>query len=226
MSGSARLRWKRTLNQLKFLYEEFDLIKEMCQESATDFQNYFNDYCRDNDVDFNDIIDRSMEHQAQHKHGTLDESWDVNAGGLVKYEDQGDGGEEETEIPYEMSQDEQELFDTFSKLFKRLALILHPDKLTNDLSENERRVKLKEFKEANDALKQHRYFVLLDLAAKYKIKPPKNYKQQIRWMKKQIGKVTSEVERQKKTYNYMFSECETDAEKEQLIKNFVNQLKS
>ena len=226
MSGSARLRWKRTLNQLKFFYEELDLLKEMVQESSTDFQNYFNDYCRDNDVDFNEIIDRSMQHQAQQRQGTLDESWDVNAGGLVKYEDQGEGGEEESEIPYEMSKDEQELFDTFSKLFKRLALILHPDKLTDELPEKERRVKLKEFKEANDALKHHRYFVLLDLAAKYKIKPPKNYKQQIRWMKKQIGEIGTEVDRQKKTYNYMFSECESDVEKEQLMRSFVAQLKS
>ena len=125
-----------------------------------------------------------------------------------------------------MSQDEQELFDTFSKLFKRLALVLHPDKLADDLPTNERRVKLKEFKEANDALKHQRYFVLLDLAAKYKIKPPKNYKQQMRWMKKQIGKVSESAEKEKQTYNYMFTECETDADKEQLIENFVNQLKS
>tara|TARA_Y100000593_G_scaffold53823_1_gene100718 strand:- start:1921 stop:2601 length:681 start_codon:yes stop_codon:yes gene_type:complete len=226
MSGSARLRWKRTLNQLKFLYEELDLIKEMSREGALDFQNYFNDYCRDNGINFRDIVERSMAHQRQQHQESLDEIGEGSAGALMRYESQGEGTEEESEIPYEMSQDEQELFDTFSKLFKRLALVLHPDKLADDLPTNERRVKLKEFKEANDALKHQRYFVLLDLAAKYKIKPPKNYKQQIRWMKKQIGKVSEAAENEKTTYNYMFTECETDAEKEQLIENFVNQLKS
>ena len=111
-------------------------------------------------------------------------------------------------------------------MIKQLALILHPDKLGNDLPEEEVRVKLREFKEANDALNQHRYFVLLDLAAKYKVRLPKNYKQQIRWMKKQIGKVRTDVEREKKKYNYVFAECETTEEKERLMKSFINQLKS
>ena len=119
----------------------------MSREGALDFQNYFNDYCRDNGINFRDIVERSVAHQRQQHQETLEELGEGDAG-----ESQGEGTEEESEIPYEMSQDEQELFDTFSKLFKRLALILHPDKLADDLLPNERRVKLKEFKEANDAL--------------------------------------------------------------------------
>ena len=52
MSASSKLRWKRTLNELKFLHEEFDLVKEIGREHATDFQLYFEDYCRKYGIDF------------------------------------------------------------------------------------------------------------------------------------------------------------------------------
>ena len=224
MSASSKLRWKRTLNELKFLHEEFDLVKEIGREHATDFQLYFEDYCRKYEIDFDKATDDSLAKQAhQQPLGGVEPPELVGA--LTKFEES-EEETEETDIPYQMSKDEQEVFDTFSKLFKQLALILHPDKLGNDLPEEERRVKLREFKEANDALNQHRYFVLLDLAAKYKVRLPKNYKQQIRWMKKQIAKVRTDVEREKKKYNYVFAECETTEEKERLMKSFINQLKS
>ena len=223
MSASSKLRWKRTLNELKFLHEEFDLVKEIGREHATDFQLYFEDYCRKYEIDFAKATDDSLAHQA--RQGPLQpQAAPELLGGLVKYEEQEET--EETDVPYQMSKDEQEVFDTFSKLFKQLALILHPDKLGNDLPAEEMRVKLREFKEANDALNQHRYFVLLDLAAKYKVRLPKNYNQQIRWMKKQIVKVKTDVEREKKKYNYVFAECETAEEKERLMKSFINQIKS
>jgi len=224
MSASSKLRWKRTLNELKFLHEEFDLVKEIGREHATDFQLYFEDYCNKYDIDFEKATDDSLSHQARQSHSQPESHPEV-IGALTKYEE-GEEESEDTDIPYQMSKDEQEVFDAFSKLFKQLALILHPDKLGNELPEEERRVKLREFKEAAEPLNQHRYFVLLDLAAKYKVRLPKNYKQQIRWMKKQIVKVKTDVEREKTKYNYVFAECETPTEKENLMKQFINQLKS
>ncbi len=65
-----------------------------------------------------------------------------------------------------------------------------------------------------------------EMAEKYQVKLPKNYKQQIRWMKKQIHNIKAQVEKEKKTYNYMFSECETEADRVRLIGSFINQIKT
>ncbi len=50
------------------------------------------------------------------------------------------------------------------------------------------------------------------------------YKEQIRWMKSEIEMLKSQVEQQKQTYNYAFTECETEAEKDRLVKKFMKQL--
>ena len=80
------------------------------------------------------------------------------------------------------------------------------------------------FNDAKESLEQMKYFVLLDLAEKYEISVPKNYNQQIGWMKRQIGILDSKLENKKTTYNYLFAECETDEEKDILIRRFITQL--
>jgi hypothetical protein len=103
-------------------------------------------------------------------------------------------------------------------------MILHPDKLPPNLTKAERQDKLKMFKEAKTALEERRYFVLLDLAQKFNISLPRNYKQQIRWMKKEIVSLSAIVKKEKDTYNYLFSECETQEEKDYIVKRFMRQI--
>ena len=103
-------------------------------------------------------------------------------------------------------------------------MILHPDKISKDVEQKEREEKLSMFKEAKLALEKRKYFVLLDLALKFDITPPRNYQQQIRWMKKEIDRMEEQIRKERATYNYSFSECETDDERDALIKNFMTQL--
>jgi len=65
---------------------------------------------------------------------------------------------------------------------------------------------------------------LLDLAEKFKITIPRNYKQQIRWMKKELGGLNEDIDKHKKTYNYMFSECESEDQKDVVIMRFMSHL--
>ena len=123
-----------------------------------------------------------------------------------------------------MTQDELELHEAFNKLFRKIALVLHPDKLSSQLSEPERIEKTQMFTDAKQALDKRKYFVLLDIAEKLKIATPRNYKQQIRWMKKELKILNQVIYKEKKTYNYVFSECEEDAEKDRVIKSFMKQV--
>ena len=125
---------------------------------------------------------------------------------------------------YEMTQDELEMHEVFTKLFKALALKLHPDKLSSSLTSEERDDMINKFNQAKDALEERKYFVLLNLASQLKVKSPKNYKQQIRWMKKEVEIMSAKVEQMKNTYNYGFSECENEQQKDNLIKKFIKHL--
>ena len=40
MSVSAKINWRRALNEIKFKHEELELVKEICDDHAVDFQMF------------------------------------------------------------------------------------------------------------------------------------------------------------------------------------------
>ena len=108
--------------------------------------------------------------------------------------------------------------------FKQIALKIHPDKISPDLSDEQRQTTVRMFTEANKAFEEKKYYILLDIADKLEISAPKNYGQQARWMKKEVRKIQEEVKKAKNTYNYSFSEAETDEQRDIVMKRFVKQL--
>ena len=80
------------------------------------------------------------------------------------------------------------------------------------------------FSDAKRALEDHRYFKLLELAEEFKVATPRNYAQQIRWMKKESVALAQLIQVEKDTYNYMFAECESDGARDKLIRRFMIQI--
>ena len=109
--------------------------------------------------------------------------------------------------------------------FTICSLKIHPDKI--DLYKHDykqRRQMEDDFKNANQALKDRDYFILIEIAEKLDIPLPRNYNQQTRWMKDKLKAISTQIDNEKKTYNYIFSEADTDAEKDAVISQFVRQL--
>ena len=92
------------------------------------------------------------------------------------------------------------------------------------MTAEEREVRLSMFKDAKQALDNGDYFLLLEMSENFNIRIPKNFKQQTRWMKARIKQIDQEIQTQKHTYNYIFSEAETENEKVQIVKNFLRQI--
>ena len=55
MSVSAKINWRRALNEIKFKHEELELVKEICDDHAVDFQMFLEDYCAQNQIGLNKL---------------------------------------------------------------------------------------------------------------------------------------------------------------------------
>jgi len=221
------------------VHDELGFIKEICGDAGQDFQTHYEDFCIRNNIDLKDLNKQHSQKlqdlynkktsQPTEQNPQLDSNTEC---ALIPHESvsqenvnsASEEGRPQQFSEYEMTRDEAEIHESFNKIFRKLAMILHPDKLSQDLTGTEREEKLKMFKEAKSALEERRYFVLLDMAQQFSIALPRNYKQQIRWMKKEIESLSGKVSKEKETYNYLFSECETEEEKDRIVKRFMRQI--
>jgi hypothetical protein len=225
MSAYHRLRWKKTLNEYRFLKEELKFIKSIAKEAAPNFQKHYENFLSEREIDLTELNDSHQE-GIKEAYGIEEEvSGEVphiecNGTELVTKKHQVEKTEE-----VQLSEDEIAIHNLFSKVFKNIALKVHPDKI--DLYQHDykqRRQMEEDFKNANQALKERDYFILIEIAEKLDIPLPKNYNQQTRWMKDKVADINMQINNEKKTYNYIFSEAETDAEKDTVISQFVQQL--
>ena len=206
MSNTDIIRWKRILNELSFLHEEVELIDSIISEYNSSFQQYYEEFCAKHEIDIDNLNKENYSHINELFNPPAEED-------LLQSSD---------EEPADL--DRTEMKNIFSKLFKAIAMKLHPDKLSSSLTNEERDDMINMFNKAKEALDEERYFILLDLASKFKIKTPKNYKQQVRWMKKEAETMKTEIDTKKTTYSYEFSECENDEQKDDLVRKFIKHL--
>ena len=80
----------------------------------------------------------------------------------------------------------KKLHEYFHKLFKKLSLQLHPDRIENFTANDEYKKQMSwDFSNAKGALDRKNYFKLIQLAKKYNIYVTENYSLQIKWFKKE-----------------------------------------
>tara|TARA_R110001583_G_scaffold5431_2_gene29103 strand:+ start:2083 stop:2775 length:693 start_codon:yes stop_codon:yes gene_type:complete len=225
MGAYKKLKWKKTLNEYKFLKEELSLTKSMNRASAIEFQEYYESFLSKKSINLEEL-NKEHEDEIKEAYGAKEEiSGDMpviepGATDLVV-------GHSTAEKPedVQMTEDEIMIHNLFSKLFKSIAVKIHPDKidpLKHDYTQ--RRIMEEDFKLANTALKEKNYFVLIEIAERLKIALPKNYDQQTRWMKSKLTDINLQIDEEKRTYNYIFSEAETDEQKDSVMNQFVQQL--
>ena len=238
MAITQKIRWQRFLNELRYLHEENELIQSIVKDGATDFNVYYNEFCEKLNVDIDELNEKNadrirrmygLDTGAQNLEQTAKALEDMRHQ-IAKYSAppvysvHPEQEEEQKTSDYEMTQDEKEMHESFNKLFRKIAMELHPDKIHVNASNEERKEKTDKFNLARSALDKKQYFILLDLADEFKIRTPKNYRQQIRWMKREINELAKSVHQGKNTYNYLFSECETDDERDTVVMRFMRHL--
>ncbi len=229
MSVTKKLKWKRALSRLRFCYDELEYTKESGKAAAQEFEEFYRKFCAENNINISKL-DADNEQKLKKLYGDnkiadtdADDQADTNSisdSAIVVHS----GSPSEASEEYQMTADDIAMHESFSKLFKKIALKLHPDRIDKTLSNEEREMRINMFQNANQAFEDKKYYILLDLADKYDITTPKNYDLQTRWMKRESQTIVQLVDKEKNTYNYAFAEAKTNEDKEQLIKKFIFQL--
>ena len=226
MGVSHKLKWKKTLNVYKFLKEELAITRSMNEATASDFQAHYENFLQERNIDLTQLNQQNQE-RIREAYGIEEEEIsgdvpivDVGATDLMLRSKTIEKPEE-----VQLSEDEIVIHNSFSKLFKNIALKVHPDKIDPLKHDFDQRRKMNEdFKRANRALKEREYFILIEIAERLDIPLPKNYDQQTRWMKSEADKINMQIINEKNTYNYAFAEAETDDQRDQVIRKFIKQL--
>mgnify|MGYP001173588430 FL=1 len=223
MKARDLLKWKRALNEIKFKHEELQLIKEICDSHGSPFQMFLEDYCAQNEIDLGRLNAEkgARDAKAKAEHIAIEEKKQEE--GIVQSQNPFTEDAPPVEELFVENRDQDQMHRVFRDLFKKLALHLHPDR-AQGLTADERQDRLSMFKDAKQALDAGDYFLLLEMSERFSIRIPKNFKQQTRWMKARTKQIDQEIQAQKHTYNYVFSECETEDEKIKIVKNFLRQI--
>ena len=206
MSAYQKHKWRRVLNEYKFYKEEILLIKNLNRSTSPEFKEYCESFLEKNNLSLKELTDQSEQNQQEQEE--------------LKPQELGTP----EECP-KLSPEEVEIHNQFSKLFKKIAIKIHPDKIdVMKHSYNERRKMETDFKTANKALEDKEYLILIDIAEQLNVPLPKNYDQQSRWMKRKIKEIEQDLSTERQTYNYIFSEKETEQEKDEVVKAFLRQM--
>ncbi len=226
------------MNELTYLHEEGEFLEDINRASGPEFHEHYQDFCERLSIDI-DALNRENEERLRKIYGVdgIPAGVEETKKALCDLQQQlsryieptvfpidADEQEERNTNEYKMTQDDTELHEVFNKVFRKIALILHPDRLSPDLSDEERQNSIEDFNKARKALEDKKYFILLAMAKELNIKTPRNYSQQIRWMKKEVQRLNGHIRTQKSTYNYLFSECDTLDEKDMVVRQFMHHL--
>jgi len=225
MSVTQKLRWMRLVNEMRYIHEESEIVSQVISQGEKEFYEYYRRYADRENMDI-EALNQSNSARVQELYSPAasetPQLCEVT-GSITLYQGT-PTPENRAPTQYEMTKDEREIHDCFNRLFKSIAMKIHPDKISNSMSKEERSEYIRMFKEATNALENHKYFILLDMAATLKIPQPKNYRQQTRWMKKEIHHLKAALVEKKNMYTYLFCECESDGDRDALIRRFINQL--
>ena len=230
MSVSKKLKWRRSLSTLKYLYDELDYVNEVSREAAPEFEKFYRQFCAEKNVNIAEL-DRQHKERLDELYGrntiaddSAHEQSEIDSIGDTSIVIHKNNSKQEEEQEYQMTADDIAIHEAFAKLFKKIALLIHPDKIDKNLPDDEIKSRISMFTKAKEALEDKKYYVLLDVAESFKITTPKNYDLQTRWMKREAQSVSLQIDGVKNTYNYTFGVAETEKEKENLIRKFLQQL--
>ena len=199
-------RYKKLVKELLFAYSELEYLNEAMKESHVEFEKYYQQFCKDNNV-------------------PVDELNQKNADKIEKvYAKEEQKTDEEGIIQFEKPKEKNPAHKVFQKMYRILAKKLHPDKFSNREMTPEIMQKIDSFKQAAGAYDKTNWAKFLDICEKYDILPTR-YEKISTVIRDEISETNKEVANKKLAFSWRLYECEDDEScKQNTIKAFLLQL--
>lgn len=198
----GKFKFLKLLNEYRSLNYELEYIQEVLREGHQEFEVYYRQWCAENNVDLNELNKRNQR--------KVD---------MIFIEEKSHKMKED--IAVKEFKEERKEEKNFKDIFKSVARKLHPDTLRED---DPRKEEYEEaFKKAVGANEDGRWGDLFDVVEHYKI-PLKDYKDPIKCLEFDIEKIKRKIDKEKGTYSWLLHEAETEQQKENVVKKFLNHL--
>lgn len=217
MSKGKRLRYRRQINNLKYLHEEKEIVEEILEDAHLEFSEYYNKFLSDRNLVLEPLVEES-ERDATTSVALKKRASD--GGGREFVNDEMGNWIDTSPLEPEKA---DEVHEVFRKIYRALALHLHPDRLSPSMSEKQKELHLKKFKTAKSALEDKHYYNLIILAEQYDIEIPEMSGKQSEWIEREIRSMSHKIQNLQGSYSFLFSNCETEDQRENLIKQFIMQ---
>jgi len=216
VSKGKRLRYRRQVNNLKYLHEEKEIIEEILEEAHVEFSEYLAEFAKARELQF---LDNSHKDEST---SVIPHKPDNPSGGSGREFINDEVGNWIDTTPSEPAEID-EVHEIFRKVYRALAMHLHPDRLSPSMSEEQKELHLRKFKTAKSALENKHYYNLIILAEQYDIEIPEMSGEQSEWIEREIREIREKIQSLQSSYSFLFSNCKTDEQREELIKRFILQ---
>jgi len=187
--------YNNLLLKVKYLYAKIDYQQEVFQQAKLDFEEYAKKFCEENGIE---IEDPEMDN----------ETTDVD----IRRDD----------IDFNI-EDVETQSDHIKKLFRKIAIMTHPDKLTK-LDDYERERKTELFLKAREAAEAGKWFALVDTANALGIKTPEPDEEQLGLLENESENVDKEIKDIESSYAWIMYNLETDEQRKLLMTTYLKVL--
>ena len=181
--------------KVKYLYAKIDYQQEVFQQAKLDFEEYAKKFCEENGIEI-EIPEMNSE------------TTDVD----IRRE----------RIDFNIENVEVESVH-IKKLFRKIAIMTHPDKLTK-LDDYERERKTELFLRAREAAEAGKWFALVETANALGIQTPKPDEEQIGLLNSESANIDKDIENIEATYAWVMYNLETDEQRKLLMTTYLKVL--
>jgi hypothetical protein len=198
-----KFKFLKLLNEYRSIDYELQYVKEHLGDVHLEFEVFYRTWCANNGVDLDELNKRN-----QRKVDMIflnEKSHDIKQGLMLE----------------SFKEDKSDSVKGIKHVYKSVARKLHPDLL--DSSDPRFEEYENDFKKASSANEEGRWGELFDIVDKHGISL-KSYKEAIECLRFDIKRVKEDLEKEKSTYSWLYSEAESAEQRVGIVKRFLKHL--
>jgi len=181
------------MNEFRAESNELSYVLEVMPEANVLFEKYYTQYCIDNNIDLSRL---------REKHATRVSEIFSSESAVMEL------------MKEEMRKNQ---FDS-KHIFRQIARKFHPDTIPLDDPRQEEYNRI--FQNASSAINNAKWGELFEIVEDHNLTID-NYENAIECLKVQIGKLREQIKMKKQTYGWLLYEAETEEQKNNIVKNFL-----